>query len=212
MKITLHFPLPYAVVYGGKTYKLKPYFDNVLKVFALQKEQDLSERDRLEVSLDLLVKSKHSKLSERDKTGLLNAIYDVLMDEEKREPDGTAPIFDFVQDAGYIYASFLSDYGLDLYEQQGRLHWWAFIQLFRGLSEGAKIVQVMQIRAKPIPAPTKYNAEERKQLARLKAQYALKTTQEERERNFAAGLKRLAGLMRGIAENEEGSRQWQTER
>ena len=135
MKITLHFPLPYAVVYGGKTYKLKPYFDNVLKVFALQKEQDLSERDRLEVSLDLLVKSKHSKLSERDKTGLLNAIYDVLMDEEKREPDGTAPIFDFVQDAGYIYASFLSDYGLDLYEQQGRLHWWAFIQLFRGLSE-----------------------------------------------------------------------------
>ena len=59
MKITLHFPLPYAVVYGGKTYKLKPYFDNVLKVFALQKEQDLSERDRLEVSLDLLVKSKH---------------------------------------------------------------------------------------------------------------------------------------------------------
>ena len=63
MKITLHFPLPYAVVYGGKTYKLKPYFDNVLKVFALQKEQDLSERDRLELSLDLLVKSKHSKLS-----------------------------------------------------------------------------------------------------------------------------------------------------
>ena len=52
MKITLHFPLPYAVVYGGKTYKLKPYFDNVLKVFALQKEQDLSERDRLELSLD----------------------------------------------------------------------------------------------------------------------------------------------------------------
>ena len=83
MKITLHFPLPYAVVYGGKTYKLKPYFDNVLKVFALQKEQDLSERDRLELSLDLLVKSKHSKLSEREKTELLNTIYDVLMDTEK---------------------------------------------------------------------------------------------------------------------------------
>lgn len=144
MKITLHFPLPYAVVYGGKTYKLKPYFDNVLKVFALQKEQDLSERDRLELSLDLLVKSKHSKLSEREKTELLNTIYDVLMDTEKSEPDGAAPIFDFVQDAGYIYASFLSDYGLDLYEQQGHLHWWAFIQLFRGLSEGAKIVQVTQ--------------------------------------------------------------------
>ena len=206
MKITLHFPLPFAVVYGGKTYKLKPFFDNVLKTFALQKEQDLSERNRLEISLDLLVKSKHSKLSEQDKVGLLNAVYDVLMDAPPSEPDGRAPIFDFEQDAGYIYASFLSDYGLDLYEQQGRLHWWAIVQLFRGLSDGTKIVQVMQIRAKPIPAPTKHNADERAQLAKLKAQYALKISQEERERNFAAGLKRLAGLMQGIAETEEVSK------
>lgn len=206
MKITLHFPLPFAVVYGGKTYRLKPFFDNVLKVFALQKEQALSERDKLELSLDVLVHSKHSQLSEQSKVGLLNAVYDVLMDTPPSEPDGRAPIFDFEQDAGYIYASFLSDYGLDLYGQQGRLHWWAFVQLFRGLSEGAKIVQVMQIRAKPIPAPTKHNAEERAQLARLEAQYALKVSEKERERNFAAGLKRLAGLMRAMAEREEVSK------
>lgn len=206
MKITLHFPLPYAAVYGGKTYRLKPFFDNVLKVFSLQKEQALSERDKLEISLDLLVRSKHSNMSEQNKVGLLNTVYDILMDAPPSEPDGRAPIFDFEQDAGYIYASFLSDYGLDLYEQQGRLHWWAFIQLFRGLSEGSKIVQVMQIRAKPIPAPTKHNAEERAQLARLKAQYALKISEEERERNFAAGLKRLAGLMRAMAEHEEVSK------
>jgi len=204
MKITLHFPLPYAVVYGGKTYKLKPYFDNVLKVFALQKEPDLSEIDKLDLSLDLLVKSKH-KLPTQEKLGLLNAVYDILVDAPQKEPDGTAPIFDFEQDAGFIYASFLSDYGLDLYQQQGRLHWWAFIQLFRGLSDGAKIVQVMQIRAKPIPAPTKHNAKEREQLAKLKAHYALKISQEDKERNFAAGLKRLAGLMLGMAENKEVS-------
>lgn len=203
MKITLHFPLPFAVVYGGKTYKLKPFFDNVLKVFAVQKEQDLSERDKIEICLDLLVKRRRRKLSEQDEIGLLNAVYDALMDAPPSEPDGRAPIFDFEQDAGFIYASFLSDYGLDLYEQQGRLHWWAFVQLFRGLSDGSKIVQVMQIRAKPIPAPTKHNAEERAQLARLKAQYALEISQEERERNLAAGLKRLAGLMQGIAECEE---------
>lgn len=205
MKITLHFPLPYAVVYGGKTYQLKPYYDNVLKVFALQKEQ-ISERSKLDLSLDLLVRSKHVKLSEQEKVGLLNAVYDVLMDAPPSEPDGRAPIFDFEQDAGFIYASFLSDYGLDLYAEQGRLHWWAFVQLFRGLSDGSKIVQVMQIRAKPIPAPTKHNTEERAQLARLKAQYALKISQEERERNFAAGLKRLAGLMQGMAEHEEASK------
>lgn len=205
MRITLHFPLPFAVVYEGKTYKLKPYYDNVLKVFAIQKEQALSERDKLDLSLELLIKRKCLKLCERDKVGLLNAVFDVLMDTQPKEPDGRAPIFDFEQDAGFIYASFLSDYGLDLYEQQGRLHWWAFIQLFRGLSDGSKIVQVMQIRDKPIPPPTKNNAEERARLAKLKAQYALEISQEERECNFAAGLKRLAGIMQGMAEHEEVS-------
>lgn len=114
MRITLHFPLPFAVVYGGKTYKLKPYFDNVLKVFSVQKEKDLHERDKLELSLDLLVKGNHSKLKEQVKIELLNAVYDVLMDAPQREQDGSAPVCDFEQDAGYIYASFLSDYGLDL--------------------------------------------------------------------------------------------------
>ena len=195
MKIALHFPLPYAVEVGGVKYRLKPYFDNVLKVYALQKESELSEVDKLDLSLELLVKDKLKIMPAQNKVELLNAIYDALMEKPKAATDGKAPAFDFIQDAGFIYASFLMDYGLDLYEEQERLHWWKFYQLFVGLSDRTKIVQVMQIRTRPIPKPTKYNAEERVNLMRLKAQYALEMSQEDRERNFAAGLKRLGGIM-----------------
>ena len=198
MRKTLHFPLPYAVEFEGKTYSIKPYFDNVLKVYALQKESDLTDADRVDLSLELLIEGKVDKLAMQQKIGLLNVAYDTLMGDAGSSKKAGAPAFDFVQDAGYIYASFFMDYGLDLYEQQGRLHWWKFYHLFLGLSDKAKIVQIMQIRSKEIPAPTKHNAEERAQLVRLKAQYALEFTQEERERNFAAGLKRLGEVMQNM--------------
>lgn len=201
MKPTLHFPLPFVVVYGKKSYRIKPYFDNVLKVLSIQKEENLTNADKLNLSLYLLVKKKCGRLTEHDKVELLNVVYDVLMDGGA-DPDGKAPVFDFQQDAGYIYSSFLYDYGIDLYKQQGRLHWWAFLQLFKGLSDKSKIVQIMQIRTKPFPVPTKHNGEERTNLAKLKAQYALSITKDERERNYAAGLKRLAGIMQGLADKE----------
>ena len=200
MKHALHFPLPFQVAFEGKTYKINPYFDTVLKVFALQKEDDLSDGDKIDISFDLLVAGrKNPTMATVTKTKILNTIFDVLIDVSKKADDDNRQAFDFTQDSGYIYSSFVMDYGIDLYEQQGKLHWWKFIQLFQGLSERTKIVQVMQIRLKPIPAPTKHNAEERINLVKLKNQYALEFTQAEVEKNFAAGLKKLAAFMEGMA-------------
>ena len=49
----------------------------------------------------------------------------------------------------------------------------------------------MEIRTRPMPKATRYNAEERAQLARLKAQYAIKSTQAD----MADGLKDLFGVL-----------------
>jgi hypothetical protein len=199
MKHALHFPLPYEVVVEGKTYKIKPYFDTVLKVFALQKEPDLTDGEKADLSFELLVASKKPQMAtQATKIKVLNVIFDVLIDKPKK-PNDEKQAFDFVQDSGYIYSSFVMDYNIDLYEQQGKLHWWKFIQLFQGLSDKTKIVQVMQIRLKPIPAPTKYNGEERTNLAKQKNQYALDFTQEEVEKSFATGLKKLATFMESMA-------------
>jgi hypothetical protein len=197
MKVALHFPLPHSIVFNGKRYELKPYFDNVLKVFAVQKENDLTTGDKVYLSLVILVKSK-VKLEFNDQVGLLNAIYDTLIDAPKKT-DNAPPAFDFVQDAGYIYSSFYMDYGIDLYQEQGKLHWWKFIQLFYGLSDKCKIKQVIQIRTKPIPAPTKYNNQERLDLMQAKQYYALKYNDAERETNFVNGLRRMANIMQAMA-------------
>lgn len=194
----LHFPLPHTVICRGRRYRLRPAFDRVLKVIALWKEEELTESDKLELSLRSLVRG-HVHGDTGAKVELLNTVFDTLIDGGQSTRENSTPAFDFIQDAGYIYSSFLMDYGLDLYEEQGRLHWWKFLQLFRGLSDRTKIVQVMQIRSRPMPEPTKYNAEERKQLARLKAEYALHFTEAERERHFATGLKHLAATLEGMA-------------
>src|SRR5699024_9851159 len=55
------------------------------------------------------------------------------------------------EDAEYIYASFMSDYGIDLIEQQGKLHWYKFKALLGGLTDGSKFVKVLEIREMELP-------------------------------------------------------------
>ncbi|MFE3747190.1 Gp15 family bacteriophage protein, partial [Bacillus subtilis] len=71
--------------------------------------------------------------------------------------------------AEYIYASFLFDYNLDLFEQQGKLHWRKFQALLKGLSEDAKFSKVIEIRTMKLPK----EGEERKRIQELKRIYAL---------------------------------------
>ena len=54
-------------------------------------------------------------------------------------------IYSFDHDAGYIYAAFLSQYGIDLQDIE-YLHWWKFRALFNALSDQTEFVKVMGYR------------------------------------------------------------------
>jgi hypothetical protein len=73
-------------------------------------------------------------------------------------------------DAEYIYASFMQAYGIDLIEQQGKLHWHKFQALLAGLPEDTKFRQVVSIRM--WKKPSKHDTEE-KQMMKLKDVYRL---------------------------------------
>ena len=109
--------------------------------------------------------------------------------------------FDFEQDSIYIYSSFMADYGIDLFEQQNKMHWWKFISLFQGLSENTKMHEVISIRQRPIPELNKHNADEINKLHELKAYYALDISQEEREQNFRSGIEHLANVLKARAKS-----------
>lgn len=185
-------PLPYEVREKGRIYTLTPSFDNVLQMY--QAIEGLDSWDKPEVMLSYLVKQKV-----KPSLGLLKAVSDVLFTPSKESGEKA---FDFVQDSPLIYAAFMQAYGMDLVEQQGKLHWWKFQSLLNGLPSNTRFSEIVSIRTKPIPAPTKYNKEEREELMRLKAAYALNLTSKEREEQLQRSLWNVVKYLQSVAKGK----------
>ena len=185
-------PLPYEVREKGRIYTLTPQFDNVLQMY--QAIEGLDSWDKPEVMLSYLVKGKV-----KPSLDLLKAVSDVLFTPSK---GGGDKAFDFVQDSPLIYAAFMQAYGMDLVEQQGKLHWWKFQSLLNGLPSNTRFSEIVSIRMKPIPAPTKYNKEEREELMRLKAVYALNLTSKEREEQLQRSLWNVVKYLQSVAKGK----------
>ena len=79
-------------------------------------------------------------------------------------------IYDYEYDAPYIYAAFLSQYGIDL-NAIDYLHWWKFQALFKGLESHTKIVEIMGYRAADVGKIT--NKKERERISKLQRIYAI---------------------------------------
>lgn len=163
------------VRYGGHWYRTRPAFDTVLAVQRLYKDPDLTDADKIEQALRMLVGGwRASLLPLAQKAALLSEVVKREIELPKRPPARHSQrLVDFNLDGEYIYASFLQAYGIDLLEEQGRLHWKKFIAMFEGLPEGTKIREIMKIRGTELPAPTRYNQKQRQHLMELKAYYAL---------------------------------------
>ena len=184
--------LPQTVEYNGRVYALTPAYDNVLSMFA--DVQGLPKSAVPEIMAYYLLAN-----SKKYDPGVLNAICELLFPPAKTHH---AKSMDFIQDGPLIYAAFMQAYGLDLNDQRGKLHWWKFSALLNGLPKDTRLMEVVQIRTKPMPKPTKYNAEERAQLARLKHEFKLELTEEERYQQLQDGLRGLANMMLSMAQKE----------
>ncbi|MEG2451128.1 MAG: Gp15 family bacteriophage protein, partial [Clostridia bacterium] len=94
------------------------------------------------------------------------------------------------------YSSFVQAYNIDLIDMRNKLDWRKFYSLFLGLPESTKMREVMSIRARHIPFPTKNNQEEIRSLNELKAYWFLpcdiKENYQTELNNLFNGLKNLA--------------------
>ena len=86
------------------------------------------------------------------------------------------PSMDFKQDIGFIRASFMSDYHIDLDEE--KMHWWAFNDLLQGLTEGSILNRVRYIREEPL---SDKKGKELDRWLKAKSQVALKKEKTARE-------------------------------
>lgn len=182
--------LPRGVTVRGRFIKLDLDFRNVLNLMDTLARDDLLPEARDYLAL------RHLTRRPRWPQETLAALRPVLFPQTKRSAP-KAKITDFEQDADLIRAAFRQVYGIDLYRD--KLHWLEFSSLLAGLPEGNRYNEVLGIRARPMPAPTKYNAEERKWLAQAKADLALRVSDKERANTLEQGLRGVAESLLALA-------------
>ncbi len=154
----LYSPLKKRVKYKLVPVRLNTSFRTVLKCYQVFSDTLLTDFEKAEACLWLLVKSKlFLKILKPDKkAALFNLIFKEFIDVSDKKAGGEK-YFDFNQDAWAVYSSFMQCYHLDLLGADKNLHWWSFTALFNGLSDDTKIMQIISIRSRPLPKPTKYN-------------------------------------------------------
>lgn len=176
-----------VIEYKGREIRLRLYFDVVLRAFELLRDPHFTDAEKLEILLHMFAEDYRvvADLNPQEKLSIVNTIFDRFI-IEGGEQGSEKPPYDLEKDAEYIYASFMYDYGIDLFEQQGRLHWKKFKALLVGLSDESMFKRVVAIRTMEVPPPTKYNQKERRQIIELKRAFSLDRaeTVEEIDRKF----------------------------
>lgn len=122
---------------------------------------------------------------------VMTALCEFYLAEERGSPEpGSKRIFSPYEDGNYIYAAFLSEYGIDLLSIP-YMHWFVFSALLRGLGDDCRLMKIMSFRtAKP---ENEKNPIKRRYLRKMKELYALPdmSDDESRDREFAEALSAL---------------------
>lgn len=157
-------------------------FDNILLLLEMLNDDELDDASKIELGIEFLL-GKPLGLDIEDQHQVFNELFERFIQAEKQVrtdrlgnplpvQDESKPNYCFSHDAEYIYASFMQAYGIDLIEEQGKLHWVKFKALLDGLPDDTKFRQVVDIRMRKLPTG-KGTADERKSLMALKKIYAL---------------------------------------
>lgn len=176
-----------SVTLGRRRYRLRLTFDRVLRAMDAASDPLLTDADRVSVMLTLLVRGQLPLRIGR-RVQLLEAIMSRL-DVAQEERSGP-PLTSLTQDAPLIIAAFRQAYGIDLRTEP--LPWETFRDLLSGLPADTRYGEVIALRARPLPEPTKQNARYRMELMRAKAAVALDMTEEQRADSRRRSASRLA--------------------
>ena len=187
--------LPQGVTVDGRFYRLDFDFRNVLRMMEIMGRDDLMPEAREYLAVKCLTKRP------KNAGKVLEAVRSILF-QNPPKTDGQK-VTNFVQDAPLIRAAFRQAYGIDLYRD--RLHWIEFSELLNAIPEGSRYSEVIGIRVRPMPKPTKWNADERAWLMKAKADVALFVPEEEREANYQRDVANIAAAIlawEGVKKNE----------
>ena len=192
--IRLFERLPDSVTADGRKYKCDFDFRNVLKMLEIMQREDITPDARDYLCARCLCRPP------KNAGNVYRVLCDVLF--EKTPETGGKRLTSYEQDAGMIRAAFRQVYHIDLFRE--RLHWLEFVELLCNLPEGNRYSETIGIRARPLPAPNKYNQKEREWLMKAKQSVALHLNEKEQEKKYDADVSRVFnGLLSMIPKEVE---------
>jgi len=185
-----------AYEYEGIEYPIDLTFDNVLDMFDVLADEELSDYDKAKLNLMYLFDGEHldperATIAPDDAVEIWNDIFEnyiSVMDKEVADYDlqgnpmpkkEMKKLINIEKDAEFIFSSFQQAYRINLFKEQGRMHWHEFQALLNGLPENTIFKRIIQIRAWE---PSKNESKEyRKSMSELQEIYSLEEEQEEVE-------------------------------
>ena len=189
-----------SIEIDGIVFEIDLPFDKVLKSFELFKDDSIPDNLKVDIFVEMFVKNYEDafQLDTEQVMRLAKAIFqDLILYEKPKEKSGDSEKnYDLDQDAKYIYSSFMMDYGIDLFEVQGKLHWKKFNSLLSSLSEKTMFSRVVGYRTMDVPKPNKHNSKERKRIMELKRIYKLELSEEERKERLKKKFEKLDNAIR----------------
>ena len=193
------------VVFGGKTYRLDLAFDTVIQYLKLSSDDELSEEEKAVYAIELFLDEQDLPSDPKFYELVFKAVNEEITADpygnnmQNSNPFGLAPIkyFDYEQDAEAIFASFMSEYRINLLKQRGKMHWREFKALFDGLSENSYMQRIISIRQRDLSEVD--DSKMRQQLTEAKSYYALDEPQkEEVEQGQVAQTSALSAMFKAM--------------
>ena len=181
--------LPEGVTVDGRFYRMDFDFRNVLRMIDILDDDTLLPEAKAYNALHCLCKRPRNVFK------VCEAVKGLLFTAPRK--NGGQRVTDWVQDAPLIRTAFRQAYGIDLYRD--KLHWFEFTELLNAIPEGNRYSEVIGIRARPLPAPTKYNQKEREWLMKAKADCALRIDEDERMRKYRQDVASIASVLKAWA-------------
>lgn len=180
----LNDPLDDCITVNGIEHRLNMAFDNVMDALEALADKEMTEIDRIDVFLEIMVGESANDFELETKLNMVNDVIECINSEPiESQPvdlDGNPmphpkrdgeQLVSFLFDAKYIYAAFVQAYNIDLIEQQGSLHWAKFSALLNALPDDTLMRQIIDIRKTDLSEIK--DKDEKKRIKKLKQQFSL---------------------------------------
>ena len=177
--------LPCSVVIDNIDTEIVSDFRTSILFEQLMKDNSVNDDVKIELALNLYFPKQYI-INTVDAVNKIIWFYSggkEIKENRSKSNSSNINIYDFEQDADYIYAAFMEQYKIDLADID-YLHWWKFKSLFYGLNKDIQLSKIMFYRS--IELTDDMTKNERKFYRDMKRLYALEDmrSEEEKEQDF----------------------------